>query len=129
MERVLTLLPHRWRARQPEMLFPNLYVWLLFASALDAMFTWMILNFGGSEVNPIANAVLGSTGFTGMTLFKFALVTLFIIACEEVGRTRPVTGRRLAIAGIAISFFPVLFALPRLLNDSFHTMRMLVNGW
>lgn len=99
----------RFGARQ--VLFPNAYVWLIFVSAMDAMCTWIVLYLGGAEVNPIAQAVLGTRGFLGMVLFKFALVTLVIVFCEHIGQTRPGAALRVVAFGVAVTCIPVAWAL------------------
>jgi hypothetical protein len=97
------------------MLYPNLYTWLLFVSALDVMLTWVVLYYGGREANALADAVIHHLGLPGLVAFKFALVLLVIILCEVVGRKRPRTGQKLAAAGIAITLVPVVIAFALLL--------------
>ena len=92
----------------PQVLYPNEYAWLIFVSALDVMLTWIILYTGGYETNVLADAVVGRFGLPGLVVFKFALVLLVIVICETVGRRKPITGRRLAVASIAITCLPVV---------------------
>ncbi|WP_432799380.1 DUF5658 family protein [Poriferisphaera sp. WC338] len=97
---------------QQEMLLGGYYVWLVFVSTLDIMVTWIILHHeGGSEANPIAEAVLFKWGLPGMIAFKFALVTFFIVLCEVVARKKLDTGRWLAVVGVAISAFPSIYGM------------------
>ena len=91
--------------------YPNHYAWFVLASALDLMLTWAVLWLGGSEVNPLAAAVLGSSGFAGMIVFKFSIVALVVAICEVVGRSRWTTGRRLSIAAVVISASPILWSM------------------
>ncbi len=100
---------------QPPVLYPTHYVWLVFASALDIMFTWIVLHFGGWEVNGVAQRVLEQYGLTGIVLFKFALVTLLIVLCELIGRINNAAGRRLATFAIILTFVPVTLAILQLL--------------
>jgi len=102
--------------RQPEMLYQTAYLWFVLVSALDIMLTWKILDKGGDEVNPIAREVIDLWGLEGAILFKFALVTWVVIACELIGRRRPVTGRRLAWIAVAISASPVVYSFALLLD-------------
>ena len=67
-------------------LYPNFYMWLVFVSALDVILTRVILFFGGTEVNPIADWILGEFGRIGMSVFKFMIVAIVIICCEIIGR-------------------------------------------
>ena len=89
---------------------PNLYMWLIFVSALDVILTRVILFFGGTEVNPIADFILDQWGRLGMSIFKFIIVGFVIVACEFIARRKPRTSRRLAIASIIISMAPVVWS-------------------
>lgn len=89
-------------------LYPNHYVWYMFASALDIMMTYAIIwKLGGREVNAIAARLVEHLGHWGLILLKFATVIVVVGVCEFVGRTRPALGRRLAVAAIVSSAFPV----------------------
>ena len=91
--------------------YPNAYLWLLLLSALDVMLTWTIFHFGGSEANPVAEAVIDQWGLEGMIIYKFSLITLFILICEGVGSLRETTGRMLSRLSIAIAAVPVVWSL------------------
>lgn len=99
--------------RQP-VLYPDEYTWLLLVSAMDLMLTWLILQLGGREVNPVANAVLRMGGFGGMIVFKFAAVVVFVLACEAVGRMQWGRGRSLARVAVGISAVPIVVSLAQL---------------
>ncbi|QOJ01501.1 MAG: hypothetical protein HRU70_13800 [Phycisphaeraceae bacterium] len=92
-------------------LFPDLYPWYVLAAALDVMLTYVVLMLGGWEVNALADWVIRSHGLPGMLWFKFLTVVVVVGVCEYVGRRRHTTGRRLAVAAVAISFVPVAAAL------------------
>lgn len=83
----------------PHMLYEQAYVWLVFLGSLDILFTWIILARGGVEVNPMAHWVIEAWGMPGAVAFKFALIMLAIVICEQVGRARPHLGRVLAWCG------------------------------
>ena len=95
----------------PPMRYPNAYVWLMFFSAMDIICTWIVLHVGGYEANPLADLVIGHWGRWGAIGFKFALMLFVVIACELVGRRRPRTGQTLSIVAVAITAFPVAYAL------------------
>jgi hypothetical protein len=79
-------------------------------SALDVFLTILVLYaWKGHEVNPIAAAIIRHMGFQWTVAFKFALIVLVIIICEVVGRLNDRTGWKLAMAGIALSAFPVAY--------------------
>ncbi|MBG84451.1 MAG: hypothetical protein CMJ40_07900 [Phycisphaerae bacterium] len=90
--------------------FPNLYLWLTFLSALDVVLTRVILYFGGTEVNPLADWIIDQWGQMGMSLFKFAIVAFVIIICEYTARMDMKMAFRLALAGCIISALPVLWS-------------------
>ena len=89
---------------------PNLYMWLIFVSALDVIMTRVILFFGGTEINPIADFVIDNWGRLGMSIFKFIIVAFVIIVCEFISRRNTIVSRRLATASILISMVPVCWS-------------------
>lgn len=103
-------------------LYPNIYVWYVLVASLDIMLTWVILHFGGREMNVMADWIIRRAGLAGVAAFKFATVLLVVTICEIVGRVRPVTGRRVATWAIAITALPVVIALTQL---SLHSLRLL----
>ena len=78
---------------QPAMLFPVEYVLFVIMSAMDIVLTWVILQAGGRELNPIARWVIEQHGLNGMMAFKFAMVLLVVILCESIARRQMRTGR------------------------------------
>jgi len=101
-----------------HVLYPGIYVWYVFISALDVMFTWVVLHFDGEEVNQVANAVLMKWDLPGIVVFKFVLVTLVICICEFVGRQRPKLGQYLGEWAVGITCIPVLLAALQLIAAS-----------
>lgn len=89
---------------------PQHYGLLVFVACLDILGTWLILALGGSEVNHLADAILSTFGFNGMVVYKFALIALVVVICEEVTRRRRETGLKLATVAVGISLLPVMFA-------------------
>lgn len=94
-----------------SVLYPNLYAWLVIASSLDVLLTSLILHLGGGEANPFAAKVIHRFDIPGMTIYKFILVSFFIVVCEVVGGLAPRAGRRMAVASIVITCVPVTVAL------------------
>ena len=90
--------------------FPNLYLWLVFLSALDVVLTRVILYFGGTEVNPLADWIIINWGQMGMSLFKFGIVAFVISICEYTARLDQRMAFRLALAGCIISALPVIWS-------------------
>ena len=89
---------------------PNLYLWLIFVSALDVILTRVVLFFGGKEINPVADYVLLHWGRLGMSLFKFLIIGFVIIVCEYIATRSTRVSRRLAITSILISLVPVTWS-------------------
>ena len=98
------------KGNRAVVLFPNLYLWLVFFASLDIVLTRVILFFSGVEINPVASMVIETFGVPGMSVFKFAVVSFVIIVCEIVGRTRVVTAKRLAVFAVVITGFPVVWS-------------------
>ena len=94
-----------------HMRYPNTYVWLLLLSSMDIMLTWVILLFGGAEVNPIARWIIDHYGLPGMIIYKFALIVFFISICEIVGTLRDSTGWLLSKFSVLIACVPVCWAM------------------
>ncbi len=96
--------------------YPQAYVWFIFVSAMDLMMTWVVLYFGGREVNVLADYILDHWALPGMVVYKFALVIFVIFICEIVGQYRPRLGRRLSIFAVVITLVPVVVAFTHLLG-------------
>lgn len=96
--------------------YPGLYAWYVFFSALDIMFTWVILAHGGREENAIADWILRQFNLPGMVAYKFMLVVFVVLVCEVVSRHRFQVGQKLARWAIALSAFPVFFGIGQLLT-------------
>ncbi|MFM9957521.1 MAG: DUF5658 family protein [Phycisphaerales bacterium] len=103
-------------------LYPKAYWGYITLAVMDVLLTALILRLGGIEVNWIAAWVIEkaraieATGYTGMTLFKFATVFFVLFACEVVGRRHAKAGTRLSRAAVLISVIPVAVAVLQLLD-------------
>ena len=79
---------------------------------MDLAFTWVILDVHfGHEANPVARLVLDHAGFTGLALYKAAIVLLVLLVCREVADRSPRAGRRLSYAAVTLSAIPVAWSL------------------
>ncbi|WP_428390091.1 DUF5658 family protein [Mucisphaera sp.] len=99
------------RLRSLQVRFPDEYAWFVLVSSMDLMFTWLILNLGGREANPIANSIYMALGFNGLVLLKYGVVILVIAICELIARLREPTARTLARVAVVISAFPSFWAM------------------
>lgn len=87
----------------PPLRYPGLYGGFVFVSSLDIILTWLVLQLGGREVNPLAAAVIAHWGLGGAIAFKFSLMLMVIVLCEVIGRNRDATARRLAWWSVGVS--------------------------
>lgn len=94
-----------------RVLYPVQEPLILMLASLDVMLTHAVLTLGGVEANPLAARVFERGGTLGMSVYKFALIALFVLIVEYIGTRQQASGRRLAHAGIAISLLPVVVAL------------------
>jgi hypothetical protein len=93
---------------QYDVLFPNLYAWYVLASTLDIIVTNTIIHqFGGWEVNHIADTLIEAYGTWGLIFLKYCSVLLVVVICETIGRRSMRAGRNLALAAVIISAMPV----------------------
>jgi len=109
--------PSRAAARESRaVLYAEAYLWFIFLSALDVMFTAVILQMGGREVNVLANWVLERWDLPGMVGYKFSLVALVVVVCETVGRASWSKGRWLSVVAVAITSVPVILSFVQLVD-------------
>ncbi len=93
-------------------LYPDQYVWYVFASSLDIIVTVFVLShLGMREANTFAQWSIDRFGTWGLIGLKFLSVILVVCVCEYIGRRKHVAGRRLACWSILASLLPVLAAL------------------
>jgi uncharacterized membrane protein len=99
-----------------RVLYPNLYVWYVFASTLDILLTYTIIwKLGGREVNRVAQHFIEHHGHWGLIMLKYLSVMLVVAICESVGRKSESAGRRLALAAIVVSALPVGYGIVQVL--------------
>ncbi|GAB5495554.1 MAG: hypothetical protein Phyf2KO_06340 [Phycisphaerales bacterium] len=112
-------------------LYPNLVKALVFLAAMDVMLTHIILQLGGFEANPIAAHVIERGGTLAMSLYKFSLITVFVLIMQYIGIKHADSGRRLASAGVLISMLPIavgLMTLPTLVSYYFSESESAADG-
>jgi hypothetical protein len=96
--------------------YPAEYTWLVLIASLDLMLTWVVLHFGGQELNGLADRIIDRSGLWGLSAFKFGVIAFVICLCEFIGGRRPRTGRFLAIVAILLNCVPVAMAAYLLLR-------------
>ena len=97
-------------------LYPSTYAWFVLLASLDIMLTWIVLHFGGEELNIVAQWILSRWHLIGMVVFKMSVVLLVICSCEVVGQHNTNIGRRLSGSAVVISSVPVMLAYVELLS-------------
>lgn len=100
------------------MAYPEHYCWFILAGALDVIFTWVVLHFGGIEVNPIANGAMEIGGVWGLIVLKFTMAAIVIAVCEVLSQRHLAHGRRLAVFSVAISFVPPTYAAAQIVGHA-----------
>ncbi|MCK4340125.1 MAG: hypothetical protein KAY37_00185 [Phycisphaerae bacterium] len=99
-------------------LYPQTYLWYVFLSSLDLMFTRIILHLDGREINTLANWIIETYNIPGLIAYKFILVVFVVLVCEIVGRRNVRLGRKLGRWAIALSVVPVVVGAFHLLRVS-----------
>lgn len=101
-----------------HVLYPERYAWFVLASAMDIILTHAILHhfadFGGSELNTIADWVINRFDIWGAIGLKFLTVVVVVSICEIVGRRRPKWGSGLISTVLVLSCVPPGWALVQL---------------
>ncbi len=101
-------------------LYPQYYTWYVFLSALDVLFTWLILSHGGQELNALADWIIDRYNIAGIAVYKFGLVVSVLLICEVVGRRCNDRGRTLARWVLILASFPVIVGAAHLLQITTH---------
>lgn len=95
-----------------ELQYAKAYALLVLFSAIDILLTRKVLmDFGGTEANPLAAYVIEQGGFFAASIFKYALVVLAIILCEVIGRMKDHVGRRLSWTMVMIGIIPIVWTM------------------
>ena len=92
----------------------DLCVWFVFLSALDVMLTWIVLHWGGSEINTLANWIIDRWDIWGLVAFKFGVVALVICMIHVITRLSTSAARHLAEWAVALATIPVVLSLVQL---------------
>ncbi len=108
--------------RRPHVLYPQAYIWFVFLSAMDVCMTVMVLHWGGSEVNVLADAVIQRWGLAGMVTYKFVLVGVIVTICEVIGRRKRRVGKAVSVFAVVITAVPVVIAFVLLLGHVYGPM-------
>ncbi len=98
-----------------HVLYPERYVWYVFASALDIILTVTVLvHLGMREVNTFAQWSINHFGTWGLIGLKFLSVIVVVMICEYIGRRDKKRGGRLAYIAIGLSLIPITAAIAQI---------------
>lgn len=86
--------------------------WFLLLGLLDVVLTTFLLNTGlAHEANPIARRFLFSDGVHGLIAYKFALLTVAVVAVQIIVLSRPRTAKAVLHLGIGAQSLVVAYSL------------------
>ena len=83
----------------------------ILVNCLDIFLTYILIRFGGTEANPIANYFILRWGFYGAIGFKLAIVTFVAVIAQIVAIKKMKTARFLLITGSLIVGCVVVYSV------------------
>ncbi|MEC8555316.1 MAG: DUF5658 family protein [Planctomycetota bacterium] len=93
-----------------ELPLQNETSFFILANVLDFYMTYLLLQNGGIEANPVANYFYDLGGFQGMLYFKLASVSFICILAQVIARKNMRYAQFVLIAGVAIVGLVVLYS-------------------
>ncbi|MAV54902.1 MAG: hypothetical protein CMJ28_02990 [Phycisphaerae bacterium] len=87
---------------------PLLHLGLMQVSVLDVLGTWMVLDRGGLELNPIADVLIEEVGYDGAIFFKFGLMLFVAVLVELISPRNTSAAHFLGWFALLVSAF-ILF--------------------
>ncbi|GAB5402566.1 MAG: hypothetical protein Aurels2KO_07970 [Aureliella sp.] len=89
----------------------NETTYFILVNVLDIFMTYLLLNLGAVEANPIANYFIGRWGFAGMIVFKLVIVAAVCVISQVVATRNMRYARGLLWIGIAVVGCVVVYSL------------------
>ncbi len=89
----------------------NETTYFILVNVLDIFMTYLLLNLGAVEANPIAAYFIGRWGFAGMIVFKLAIVAAVCVISQVVATRNMRYARGLLWIGIAVVGCVVIYSL------------------
>ena len=93
-----------------ELPLQNETSFFILANVLDFYMTYLLLQNGGIEANPVAKFFYDLGGFQGMLYFKLASVAFICVLAQVIARKNMRYAQFVLIAGVAIVGFVVLYS-------------------
>ncbi len=108
-----TSLPHRpwYHGLLGQLPMQNETTLFIFVNVLDIYLTYLLLNFGGDETNPIANFFFRRWNIRGLIAFKMAIVALVCVAAQLIALKNPRRAKQLLWVGTIIVSAVVVYSL------------------
>lgn len=88
----------------------------VFVSSLDLFMTYIMLNQGFMEANPVARYFIAGWGAKGMVYFKFSMVAFVCVLAQIIARYRPRAARWLLLGATLVVAIVVVYSLRLLLQ-------------
>ena len=85
-----------------DVLLAQEYLGFLLLNMFDLFLTGYIFNHGGVEANGLAGWIYSHYHQQGFAFYKFALVTVVVLACEGISLTNVRTPRIIVTAGCLV---------------------------
>lgn len=89
----------------------NETTYFILVNVLDIFMTYLLLNLGAAEANPIAAFFIDRWGFAGMIIFKLVIVAAVCVVSQVVATRNMRYARGLLWAGIIIVGCVVIYSL------------------
>ena len=99
------------------------YLAFVLLNLFDLFLTGYIFRFQGMEANGAAQAVIERWGYVGFVVYKFALVTIVVLACEAVAKKNPNLAKGIIYFGCLVYTCVVLYEIA-LITHVLHGIRL-----
>lgn len=96
----------------------NETTYFILANVLDIFMTFLLLNLGAVEANPIAAFIIDRWGFSGMIVFKLVLVAAVCVISQVVATRRLSYARGILWTGIVVVGIVVVYSLRLLVGQT-----------
>jgi hypothetical protein len=100
----------RWSGLGGELLLQNEMSYFILVSVLDFFLTYLLLNLGAIEANPLANFLYQQFDFAGMLAFKLIVVAIVCIVTQVIAHRKPAYGRFVIWTGIIVTGAVVIYS-------------------
>ncbi|HBE67183.1 MAG TPA: hypothetical protein DDW52_03445 [Planctomycetaceae bacterium] len=96
----------------------NETTYFILVNVMDIFMTYLLLNLGAVEANPVAAFFIDSWGFSGMIAFKLVLVAAVCVISQVVATRRLSYARGILWTGIVVVGIVVVYSLRLLVGQT-----------